>query len=216
MISNSFLSTGFHRERSWFWAAYVGAWNWKHSLFHSLRSFMESLFLHLSDNLGILKLGWVPKKELHLQMDSVSSFLHIVPLTPNLLSPPDAYAFLLLAWFSIKLLYHASRKCPSVYLRVCFCIKTRAFWSEYSTAISRWRCGLYSAVNNEGLREDCICDGCLTIKNLKLNVEELEREAEVLKRINECKRFINETWLVLNEENEKQQGGQWKQAENSL
>lgn len=65
-------------------------------------------------------------------------------------------------------------------------------------------------MNNEGLREDCICDGCLTIKNLKLKVEELGREAEVLKRINECKRFINETWLVLNAENEKQQGGQWE------
>lgn len=43
------------------------------------------------------------------------------------------------------------------------------------------------------VREDCICDGCLTIKNLKLNVEKLGRKAEVLKRINECKRFINET-----------------------
>lgn len=74
----------------------------------------------------------------------------------------------------------------------------------------------HSAVNNEGLREDRICDGCLTIKNLKLNVEELGREAEVLKRINECKRFINEAWLVLNAENEKQQGGQWERAENSL
>jgi len=66
---------------------------------------------------------------------------------------------------------------------------------------------LHAATNNEGLREDCIHDGCLTIKNLKLNVEELGREAKVLRRINECKRFISETWLVLNAENEKQQGG---------
>lgn len=58
-------------------------------------------------------------------------------------------------------------------------------------------------MSNEGPREDCICDGCLTIKNLKLNVEELGRKAEVLKRINEGKRFINGTWLVLNAGNEK-------------
>lgn len=66
----------------------------------------------------------------------------------------------------------------------------------YSTDISNWRCGLHPAVNNEGLGEDCICDGGLTIKNLKLNVKELGREAEVLKRINECKRFISGRQLL--------------------
>lgn len=77
----------------------------------------------------------------------------------------------------------------------------------YSTAISSWRCGLPSPHRFTTMRdkEDCICDGCLTIK---LNVEKLGREAQVLKRINDCKRYINETWLTLNTENEKWQGGQ--------
>lgn len=35
-------------------------------------------------------------------------------------------------------------------------------------------------------------------------------------RINEWKKFINETWLILNEENEKQERGQWKSTEKSL
>lgn len=34
--------------------------------------------------------------------------------------------------------------------------------------------------------------------------------------IKKCKRFINESWLILNVENEKQEGGQWKRAEKSL
>lgn len=211
MISNSFLSTGFHREGSWFWVACAGAWNWKSSLCCSLWSFTESLFLSLSANLSILQLGCPPNKELHLYLP-FCVLCHSLHIRYH----HQTHAFLLLAWFSITLLHRASRKCPSVYLCVCFCTKNRAFQSDYSAAVRRWRCGLHSAVNNEGLREDCICDGCLTIKNLKLKVEELGREAEVLKRINECKRFINETWLVLNAENEKQQGGQWEWAENSL
>lgn len=40
-------------------------------------------------------------------------------------------------------------------------------------------------MSNEGQREGCICDGCLTIKNFKLNVENLGRKTEILKKINE-------------------------------
>lgn len=119
-------------------------------------------------------------KKLHLQMYNVPFFLCIVPIVPNLLSQPDTHGFILLACFAVKLLYCDRRKCPSVYINVHFCMKQRVFWSEHNSAMSCWRYDLHTAVKTEELREDSICDGYLTIKSIKLNVEKMGRETKIL------------------------------------
>lgn len=113
-------------------------------------------------------------------MDNMPFFLCIVPITPNLLSPPESRGFLLLVCFLVKSLYCASRKCPSVYISVHCRRKQRVFWSKYNSAMSCWRCHLQTAVKTEELREDSICDGYLTIKSLKLNEEKMGKETKIL------------------------------------
>lgn len=46
--------------------------------------------------------------------------------------------------------------------------------------MSCWRYDLHTAVKTEELREDSICDGYLTIKSIKLNVEKMGRETKIL------------------------------------